>query len=383
LKYNKFFLLQFLKMEQSVIINNDEYQLFSGGDFASDFDEILFSNGLQMENEDSDEIFASLFPNDNVSEHSVITDEYFPSEFEDILSAAQNDNQTIFDGVQPIENQSTDQTSDIIDTPSENQGGVIYQMDPSAFAFITGDIFVKQQPKANNRLRYQCDGSRFLPDSRYHPMSINLPNLQSITLQDNQRFGIVVTIISDTYKGKFVHANDIDYRVGDAMKIAYGCVFIPLDNDDIKNGEKKFSRLSIIYKKCDEYTFDLTPFDPLSMFGTTEKYASKNKRNIGNAAKGKQFKEDYNLLSYKLVFQLALKQDNVVYISHITCETNTIDEQKAPTSPGKRSASVSIESISEEDSISDAQISKPLKKIKSLPSPIIGLPVTRASNDLV
>ncbi len=89
-------------MEQSVIINNDEYQLFSGGDFASDFDEILFSNGmlyhnqlchtpstsigLQMENEDSDEIFASLFPNDNVSEHSVITDEYFPSEFEDILS---------------------------------------------------------------------------------------------------------------------------------------------------------------------------------------------------------------------------------------------------------------------------------------------------------
>jgi hypothetical protein len=56
--------------------------------------------------------------------------------------------------------------------------------------------------------------------------------------------------------------------------------------------------------------------------------ASKNKRNIGNAAKGKQFKEDYNLLSYKLVFQLALKQDNVVYISHITCETNTIDERK-------------------------------------------------------
>jgi hypothetical protein len=76
--------------------------------------------------------------------------------------------------------------------------------------------------------------------------------------------------------------------VGDAMKIAYGCVFIPLDNDDIKNGEKKyvginkknfvdislfyrFSRLSIIYKKCDEYTFDLTPFDPLSMFGITGK----------------------------------------------------------------------------------------------------------------
>ncbi len=47
-------------------------------------------------------------------------------------------------------------------------------MDPSAFALITGDIFVKQQPKANNRLRYQCDGPRFLPNSRYHPMSINV-----------------------------------------------------------------------------------------------------------------------------------------------------------------------------------------------------------------
>ncbi len=55
---------------------------------------------------------------------------------------------------------------------------------------------------------------------------------------------------------------------------------------------------------------------------------SQTKKNIGNAAKGKQFKEDYNLLSYKLVFQLAVEQDNVIYISHITCETDTIDERK-------------------------------------------------------
>lgn len=54
----------------------------------------------------------------------------------------------------------------------------------------------------------------------------------------------------------------------------------------------------------------------------------KNTRNVGNAAKGKIFKKDYNLLSYKIVFQLALKQDNVVYISNIACETDTIDERK-------------------------------------------------------
>jgi hypothetical protein len=44
--------------------------------------------------------------------------------------------------------------------------------------------------------------------------------------------------------------------------------------------------------------------------------------------KGKLFKEEYNLLSYKIIFQLALKQDNVIYISNITCETETINERK-------------------------------------------------------
>jgi len=44
--------------------------------------------------------------------------------------------------------------------------------------------------------------------------------------------------------------------------------------------------------------------------------------------KGKRFKEEYNLLSYKIIFQLALKQDNVIYISNIACETETINERK-------------------------------------------------------
>jgi hypothetical protein len=64
---------------------------------------------------------------------------------------------------------------------------------------------------------------------------------------------------------------------------------------------------------------------------------------------------------------LALKQDNVVYISNIVCETETIDErkfntknlsskvyrylEKAPTTFSERLASVAVESISEEDNI--------------------------------
>jgi hypothetical protein len=50
----------------------------------------------------------------------------------------------------------------------------MYQMNPSLFSMITGDMYVKQQPKANNRVRYECDGSRFLPDSRYHPMALSV-----------------------------------------------------------------------------------------------------------------------------------------------------------------------------------------------------------------
>ena len=58
-------------------------------------------------------------------------------------------------------------------------------------------------------------------------------------LQDNQRWGIVMTIVTDTPGGTIVHVNDIVYRVDDAIKIGYGCVFVPLDEADIRSGEKK------------------------------------------------------------------------------------------------------------------------------------------------
>ncbi len=37
----------------------------------------------------------------------------------------------------------------------------------------------------------------------------------------------------------FVHANDIIYGEADTEKIAYGCVFVPLQESDITNNEKK------------------------------------------------------------------------------------------------------------------------------------------------
>jgi hypothetical protein len=133
-------------------------------------------------------------------------------------------------------------------------------MYPSLFDRIDNFMSVKQQPKANNRSRYECDGRRFLPDSRYHPMAINvcflfffykistcipflqLPDLRSIVLASNQKLGIVMTLATSTnnpMNQTFVHANDIIYCEADTQKIAYGCVFVPLQQSNISNNEKK------------------------------------------------------------------------------------------------------------------------------------------------
>ncbi len=51
-----------------------------------------------------------------------------------------------------------------------------------------------------------------------------------------------MTIVTDTNNPQnqtFVHANDIIYRVDDCIKLAHGCVFVPLDKLEIHNGEKK------------------------------------------------------------------------------------------------------------------------------------------------
>jgi len=55
---------------------------------------------------------------------------------------------------------------------------------------------------------------------------------------------------------------------------------------------------------------------------------SSNPKSVGVAARGKDFKRDYNLLSYKIIFQLAVKEDDVIYISEISCATENIHEGK-------------------------------------------------------
>ncbi len=88
----------------------------------------------------------------------------------------QRDTMAILDEQQSMENPTA---HDMIDLPmpqqaAGNQNGIMYVMHLSIFNVINGVMSVKQQPKANTRFRYQCDGSRFLPDSRHHPMSIEV-----------------------------------------------------------------------------------------------------------------------------------------------------------------------------------------------------------------
>ena len=95
------------------------------------------------------------------------------------IADAENDSQTILDGTQPLDNLDTHQNAAIIDDPTPrqaigNEDDLMYLMCLSLFTFIEGNLSVKQGPKANNRLRYQSDGSRFLPNSRYNPMAINV-----------------------------------------------------------------------------------------------------------------------------------------------------------------------------------------------------------------
>ena len=53
-----------------------------------------------------------------------------------------------------------------------------------------------------------------------------------------------------------------------------------------------------------------------------------NEDTMTKAAKGKQFTMDYDLLCYKIIFQLAFKRDDHFLISQIKCETNIINERE-------------------------------------------------------
>ncbi|CAF1463540.1 unnamed protein product [Rotaria sordida] len=362
--------------------------LFPDGDYSSIFDDLQSSGALDL-NDNNSSSFLTLLPSvNNDDSYSETTNGSTSSGSFRFSSDEQQDTLAIVDDGQMLRNSTFDQnpsTTNMLmpQKTIENQNVLTYQMNPSIFEGIDVTMSVKQQPKANNRLRYECDGVRFLPDSRHHPLAIHIRNLQHIELAKNQTLGIVMTIVTSTNNPKgqtIVHANDITYHDSHAIKIAYGCVFVPLRR---YNDVEKFRRLSILYKKYSDYTFDLTPFDVNTMFGTTEKYTVLNDQNMEKVQKGKCFKRDYDLLSYKLIFQLALKENNIIYILNVTCETDVIREQVMTQESGKQTTSVSTESLLEDECNFETEISNSSKRFKSSTPPLIGLPVTRVSNQFI
>ena len=51
---------------------------------------------------------------------------------------------------------------------------------------------------------------------------------------------------------------------------------------------------------------------------------------ISKVAKGKLFASEYNLLTYKFVFQLALKKGDQYFVDNIQCETDLITDREFP-----------------------------------------------------
>ena len=247
---------------------------------------------------------------------------------------------------------------------------------------------MKVQPKAEQRTRYASDGCRFLPDSRKHPMAITvrfsrclvgrriigflihlqLPDIWAASLVSGQQFGIIITMVTSMDNPKhqvFVHVNGIKYCTNDAVDLSNGSIFLPLTDSDISQREKRsvellgdirfrsftllfrFPRLSIRCKKFDEYTFDQVPFNPPSGEQSVQKctclYLSLspakrfflltldtvcNEDLIGKVAKGKLFASEYNLLTYKFVFQLAIREQDQYFVHTLQCETDLITDRK-------------------------------------------------------
>ncbi|CAM4787108.1 unnamed protein product [Rotaria magnacalcarata] len=344
--------------------------LFTDENFDRATDTIHSSNNLPVNDNSPNQLLPPANDNHTCLE---INDGSIASELLHIPLDEQRDTSVIIDDGLVGDYSNAWQSSDFENNPVfqqivGDQNGTMYGMNPSVFAIIDGTLSMKQQPKANKRVRYESDGRRFLPDSRYHPMSLNLPNLQTISLTDKQSFGVIITIVTSIEKpnySTYVHANDIIYRDLGAIQIAHGCYFVPLKSKDIKNGFKELPKLSILYKKYSNYTFDVTPFDPQTMFGITQTYVVPNDNTIEKVAKGKLFKTEFNLTSYKLIFQLALKEDNFIHISNMSCQTEDVHEQLPKQISAKRKVSDSAENYSDDDTVVELKNLAKSKKFKS------------------
>lgn len=161
--------------------------LLSDGNFSRILSQISFSNVVlnhdQLLNiptaspdlesaENFDEWFASLPSTVDDGQLPTIDEDMFPG----LTLVPDHDSQLSPDGEQPNEDSTIQQNVIITSNPilQQETGDIPYQMCPELSDHILGNMSVKQQPIPNYRSRYQCDGSRFLPASRYHPMSINV-----------------------------------------------------------------------------------------------------------------------------------------------------------------------------------------------------------------
>jgi len=57
---------------------------------------------------------------------------------------------------------------------NEAQEQTDFEVTTDQAGVIDNLMIVKEQPKPDQRARYASDGSRFLPDSKKHPMSIQV-----------------------------------------------------------------------------------------------------------------------------------------------------------------------------------------------------------------
>jgi hypothetical protein len=67
------------------------------------------------------------------------------------------------------------------------QEQMVFEVITNQFAAIDDVMIVKEQPKPGRRARYECDGPRFLPDSKKHPMCIQVCFQDTIYISNRLR----------------------------------------------------------------------------------------------------------------------------------------------------------------------------------------------------
>ncbi|CAF1060946.1 unnamed protein product [Rotaria sordida] len=240
------------------------------------------------------------------------------------------------------------------------------------------EMSVETQPPTNIRRRYRSDGKRQIEKSRTKPMAIKLPNLKNCTLNSNQSFWIELILITtqeNPANKVFIHIDQIEYHANNVPECDHGYVRIPLTEIDIQMGIKQLARVSIIKEKLEAYTFELIPFNHLSIDNSVEIYENENINSF--IKKAKLFRDTYKLTSSRIACQLLIKQNEIWHMTNIVCETDVMKEIEKSEKSNKRSKSSNIRDDDDDDDDYSVHCrSLPKKRKRSSPSKKI-LRVTR------